>query len=499
MIKKIIQSWLGKKFRSAGGKPASSGHAAHDQQPSKQNPQAKKPANKRQPAKTSNTSNINARHYTHQQHQIDSRYISDAAKRTIQGLQKAGFTAYIVGGAVRDLLLNIAPKDFDVATDATPEQVRQLFKRSRIIGRRFRLVHVMFGNETIEVSTFRGEGEAEDDDNRQTTESGRIIRDNVFGSIEQDATRRDFTVNALYYDPQQQVLVDFHDGFQDVRQGVLRIIGDAEQRYREDPVRMLRAVRLSAKLGLRLEPHTAAPISQMADCLAEVPPSRLFDEMLKLFLSGHALQSVQTLRNFHLHHGLLPLLDVVLEQPLGERFVHLALANTDQRVLSGKPVSPAFLFATLLWHEVLAAWQKYQSQMPLMPAIHQAMDDVIRIQTDKLAIHKRFTAGMREIWAMQARFEYRHGRRPYSLLEHPRFRAAYDFFLLRCESGEVSAELAHWWQQFVEADSSTRANLLLPEQGKKKRRRRKRKSSSGEHQAGENNTAQSHTDQHSEP
>ena len=238
---------------------------------------------------------------------------------------------------------------------------------------------------------------------------------------------------------------------------------------------------MSAKLGLKLDKQTASPISQMADNLAEVPPSRLFDEMLKLFLSGHAIESAKALRQFGLHHGLLPLLDVALEQPLGERFVNLALANTDQRVRSGKTVSPAFLFATLLWHEVLVAWQKHQQNLPAMPAIYQAMDDVIRIQTDKLAIHKRFTAGMREIWGMQARFEYRQGRRPYSLFEHPRFRAAYDFYLLRCEAGEIEPDKAQWWQQFIEADASARASMVLPEQKGKNKRRRKRKSRSAQH------------------
>lgn len=441
MIKKIIQSWLGNKSAK------------------------KKPKDELVQATT----------YGKKDHGIDKRNISEAAIKTVYGLHKAGFRAYIVGGAVRDLLLQRHPKDFDIATDATPEQVRSVFRRSRIIGRRFRLVHVMFGGETIEVSTFRGSSDKESDHSLMA-ESGRIIRDNVFGNIQQDAARRDFTVNALYYDPQEELLLDFHDGLKDVKQGILRIIGNPEQRYREDPVRMLRAVRLSAKLGLKLDKHTATPIPNMADTLMEVPESRLFDEMLKLFLSGHAMESAKALREYGLHHGLLPLLDVVLEQPLGERFVNLALANTDERVLSGKPVSPAFLFATLLWHEVLAAWQRLQQNLPMMPAIFQAMDDVIRIQTAKLAIHKRFTAGMREIWSMQARFEYRSGRRPFSLIEHPRFRAAYDFFLLRCESGEVDAELATWWKTFVEGDANSRSSLCLPEQKKGRRKRRRKKS-----------------------
>ncbi len=452
MIRKIIQYWLGKKATT----PSNTSSAHHH------------------PQHPSSDGLSQAQIYSKKTHQIDKNLISQAALKTIQELQKYGFKAYIVGGAVRDLLLAQHPKDFDVATDATPEQVRNIFRRSRIIGRRFRLVHVMFGSETIEVSTFRGHGQDEQDDSL-TNASGRIIRDNVFGTIEQDAWRRDFTANALYYDPQQEQLIDFHNGLKDLEQATLRIIGDAKQRYREDPVRMLRAIRLSAKLGLKLDKSTATPISDLAESLCDVPPSRLFDEMLKLFLSGHAVESVKTLRQFNLHHGLLPLLDVVLEQPLGQRFVNLALANTDQRVLSGKTVSPAFLFSTLLWHEVLAAWQQHRQQLPLMPAIYLAMDEVIQIQTDKLAIHKRFIAGMREIWAMQARFEYRQGRRPYALLQHPRFRAAYDFFLLRCESGEIESEIAQWWIKFIEADADTRSAMMLPETKNNKRKRRRKK------------------------
>lgn len=410
-------------------------------------------------------------------HGIDRKLISQGALKTVEGLQKAGFEAYIVGGAVRDLMLKHRPKDFDIATNATPEEVNRVFRRSRIIGRRFRLVHVMWGPEIVEVSTFRGSHLSDSTENEaRTTESGRILRDNVFGNQEQDALRRDFTANALYYDPTTQVVSDFCNGVADIKAGMLRIIGDPEQRYREDPVRMLRAVRLSAKLGLRLDRATEAPIPKMADFLADVPPSRLFDEMLKLFLSGHAIESANAPRQHGLHHGLLPLLDVVLEQPMGERFVMLALKNTDERVLQEKPVSPAFLFATLLWHEVLVAWKKYEAQgQRAIPALHMAMNEVIDIQAEKLAIHKRYSATMKEIWGLQPRFEQRAGRRPFSLLEHPRFRAAYDFLLLRCESGELPEEISQWWTRFAEADSTTRAGMLLPDTGPKKKRRRKKK------------------------
>ena len=414
---------------------------------------------------------------SHKMHQIDLSLISNGALKTTEGLQKAGFDAYIVGGAVRDLLLNRTPKDFDIATNATPEEVNRVFRRSRMIGRRFRLVHVLFGDETIEVSTFRGSHLEESHDSK-VTDSGRIIRDNVFGSIEDDAIRRDFTANALYYNPENQEVLDFHHGYADIKAGVLRMIGEPEKRYAEDPVRMLRAVRLSAKLGLKIDPATQSPIANMADLLQDVPPSRLFDEMLKLFLSGHAIESVSALREQHLHHGLLPMLDVVLEQPMGERFVMLALQNTDDRILSGKSANPSFLFATLLWHEVLAEWAHIQTtepSIPTIPALHMAMTEVIANQAEKLAIHNRYTATMKEIWGLQPRFEQRSGKRPFGLLIHPRYRAAYDFLLLRCASGELPTELGEWWTNFADADSDTRNNMLLADSAPKKRRKKPRR------------------------
>lgn len=413
-------------------------------------------------------------------HKINPAHISQAAHKTCEGLHKAGFQAFIVGGAVRDLLMQAKPKDFDVATDATPEQVYKIFRRSRIIGKRFRLVHVLWGSETIEVSTFRGHHQNEGD--AQTNDSGRIIRDNIFGTIEEDAVRRDFTANALYYNPAKQEVLDFHNGVSDLKAKTLRMIGDPVTRYQEDPVRMLRAVRLSAKLGLKIESNTEAPIKKMADLLGDVPPSRLFDEMLKLFLSGHAVQTVHALRKQELHHGLLPLLDVVLEQPMGEKFVMLALNNTDERILNGKSSNPSFLFATLLWHEVLVAWKKYQQQLPMIPALYEAMNEVLDIQAEKMAIHNRYTATMKEIWAMQPRFEQRSGKRPYALLTHPRYRAGYDFLLLRCASGELPMELGEWWTTFADANTETRTAMLVPDSGPKKRRRRPRKKSASQGQ-----------------
>ncbi|MBI2312048.1 MAG: polynucleotide adenylyltransferase PcnB [Betaproteobacteria bacterium] len=413
--------------------------------------------------------------YPLKSHGISRDRISSCALRTTEGLQRGGHSAFVVGGAVRDLLLGRDPKDFDLATGATPEEVRGLFRRSRIIGRRFRLVHVMCGPETVEVSTFRGtQGDGEEGDQLHD-EHGRILRDNVFGSQEQDATRRDFTVNALFYDPAKQEIWDYYDGMRDLKARRLRMIGDPEPRYREDPVRLLRAVRLAAKLGMEIDRATAEPIRRLAPLIEHVPAARVFDEMLKLLLSGHAAECVKELRRRGLHHGLLPMLDVILEQPLGERFVMLALRSTDERILEDKPVSPAFLFAALLWHEVLAAWKKLgKGGMKPMPALHQAMDQVLGVQDEKLAIPRRYDAVIKEMWAMQPRFEQRAGRRPFRLLEHERFRAAYDFLRLRCESGEVDPALGRWWEEFQHASPERREHMLVAEEAPKARRRRRR-------------------------
>ena len=414
----------------------------------------------------------NARIIPFDLHGVPREKISYGAQKVTDGLQAAGYQAYVVGGAVRDLLLDRAPKDFDVATDATPEDVRRVFRRSRIIGRRFRLVHVMFGEEVVEVSTFRSLIEAED---AQTDEHGRLLRDNQFGDQEQDAARRDFTANALFYDPTTQEIHDYHGGYADTRKHLLRMIGDPAIRYREDPVRMVRAVRLSAKLDFRLDAATAAPIAGMKGLLDNVPQARLLDEVLKMLLSGHSVECIQQLRKMNLHHGLLPLLDVILEQPVGEKFVMLALRNTDERISQDKPVSPAFLFAALLWHEVLAAWNSrvQQGERPV-GAMHAAMDEVLARQKEQLAIPHRHDAVMKEIWLLQQRFEQRAGQRPFRLLEQPRFRAAFDFLLLRCASGEVNQELGLWWDEFQDASAERQAEMLQPEQaGDKKRRRRK--------------------------
>jgi len=449
-------------------------------------------------------------------------------------LREAGFQAYLVGGCVRDLMLGLEPKDFDVATDALPEQVKRLFRNCRLVGRRFRLAHVFFGRDIIEVATFRASGaplpadeplptrdeldeaegleagdaiESGDSDlaeeeaeppadsrevhdfdeslERVVDQSGRILRDNIYGSIDDDVWRRDFTCNALYYNIADFSVWDYCGGFEDVAARRLRLIGDPETRYREDPVRMLRAVRFAAAIGFEIEAATRAPIRELAPLLSNVPPARLFDEMLKLLLSGGAVACVNRLRDDGLHHGLMPMLDVILEQPMGEKFVMLALANTDARINAGKSVSPAFLFASLLWHEVLAQWKQGTEGgpggrgKPPMIALAEAMDCVISRQVEQLAIPRRFTAQMREIWFLQPRFDQRFGRRPFRLLEQERFRSGYDFLLLRCESGEVDPEVGEWWTRFQRAGEAEREEMLLPESAAGKPRRRRSRSGRG--------------------
>ena len=415
--------------------------------------------------------NSEPRIYPPDRHPVRRDQLPNAARTVTQKLQEEGFKAFIVGGAVRDLLLGIEPKDFDVATDATPEQVKPLFRRAFVIGRRFRLVHVHAGNDVIEVSTFRAAQTGDD----TTDEHGRLLSDNVYGSQAEDAVRRDFTINALYFDPATESIWDYVGGVVDLRARRLKLIGPPVTRYREDPVRMLRAVRLATKLGFTIDARTEEPIARLAPLMANVPPARLFDEMQKLLLSGHAADTLRSLRAHGLSHGLLPLLDVILEQPLGHKFIDAALAGTDRRVREGKGVSPAFLFATLLWHEVLVTWNaaKQRGERPL-PALFDAMDKVLDAQAARIAIPRRFEATIKEIWSLQPRFEQRVGTRPGRLVDHPRFRAAYDFLVLRGESGEAAQELVDWWTRFQDASPAEREAMLKPDEAPKKRRRSRR-------------------------
>ena len=418
-------------------------------------------------------------------HGIDRRNVSRHAIKVCEVLQHEGFQAYIVGGAVRDLIVGLEPKDFDVATNATPEQIRPLFRRARIIGRRFQLVHVVFGQEIIETSTFR----APASESQATDDHGRILRDNEFGTHAQDAARRDFTINALYYDPTTEEVIDYHNGVEDLKARSIKMIGDPRTRYREDPVRMLRAVRFAVKLNGTIHPDTQAPLQSMAELLENVPASRLFDEMLKLLTCGHAMDCLQQLRQDGLHQGILPLLDVVLEQPGGEEFIELALDRTDHRIRSGKTVSPSFLFAALLWNQVDLRWKKRtQAGEPSIQALMDAADSVLDEQTEKLAIQKRFSADMREIWFMQPRFEKRLPKAVWRMFEQPRFRAAVDFLQLRAAAHQFDSVLAQWWMDLANADDAGRADMLeelsrLPKDATttapRSRSRRRRRSPAG--------------------
>ena len=427
---------------------------------------------------------------------IDPARLPDSALTVVRNLQQAGFEAYIVGGAVRDLLLGLKPKDFDVATNATPEQVKPLFRRALLIGRRFRIVHVLFGREVIEVSTYRASPDAAaatvDGDERSRDKlagrqhavdaSGRVLRDNVWGSQDADAARRDFTVNALYYDPTRDMVVDYHHGLRDLKARTLRMIGEPAQRYREDPVRLLRVARFAAKLGFDIAPGTLQPIASHCELLRNVPAARLFDETIKLLQTGHALASLDNLRRLRLHSGLLPLLDLALSQPRGEAFVLAALGDTDARIASGKTASPSFLFACLLWPQVGQRWQELQAEgVPQIAALDQAADEVLAAQSERLAIQRRIASDVREIWGLQPRLARRSARYAQGVLEHPRFRAAFDFLLLRARTGEALAELAQWWQAFQDGDEEQRSALLEQAahtgtgDAARKRRRRRRK------------------------
>jgi poly(A) polymerase len=414
----------------------------------------------------------------------------------VHTLKEAGFEAYIVGGAVRDLLVGLRPKDFDVATSATPEQVKALFRRAFIIGRRFRIVHVVYGrgreHEVIEVSTFRAymDNAAAEQvaGNEKTSKSelagmkhavdstGRVLRDNVWGPQEEDATRRDFTINAMYYDPETQTVVDYHGGIKDAKKRTIRMIGDPLTRYREDPVRIIRAVRFAAKLnglGFTIEPKTARPLVECQALLADVPQSRLFDEMLKLLQTGHSLATIEQLKGLGMATGIYPLLDLVVERA-EQPFVRAALQDTDRRVGEEKPVAASFLLACVLWSDVRDGWaQRLGRKQHPFPALQDAIDDVFNARIGDVSGRGKLAADMREIWMMQPRFEKRSGNTPFSLVEQPRFRAGFDFMRLRADVGEVDVVLADWWQEFSQASDDLREDLvaqLREEQHKGQRR-----------------------------
>lgn len=433
------------------------------------------------------------------QHPISRSQISQNALKVLYRLKDAGYQAFLVGGAVRDLLLGIEPKDFDIATDAHPEQVRDLFRNCRLIGRRFHLAHVRFGQEIIEVATFRAAHTPVDDDNsvdegghRVLDERGRILRDNLYGTIDEDVWRRDFTANALYYNIHDFSIWDYVGGVEDARTRSLKLIGDPETRYHEDPVRMLRAVRFSAKLDFALHPQTAEPIRKLAPALEGIPAARLFDEVCKMFLAGFAVRAFELLAYYGLLDHLLPsaakAVRPMLEktgtpEPPEVRLLFLGLRGTDERVRQDKPVTPTFLFAVLLWPAIKAAYDgaKDNTQNETQ-AWYAACEQVIAQQQRRVAVPKRFTIPMTELIAMQSRFERRDGRRALRLLEHPRFRAAYDFLLLRAAAGEADPALAEWWtaiqtqtpeQRIASVEQTTDGGA--PSSSPKRRRRRRRR------------------------
>jgi poly(A) polymerase len=429
------------------------------------------------------------------EHPISRANISSNALKVLYRLRDAGFQAFLVGGAVRDLLLGLHPKDFDIATNAHPDQVKQLFRNCRLIGRRFHLAHVRFGYEIIEVATFRAAHTPIDEDNsvdegghRVLDERGRILRDNLYGTIEEDVWRRDFTANALYYNIEDFSVWDYVGGVEDARHRILRMIGDPETRYREDPVRMLRAVRFAAKLGFTIHDATATPIPKLAWMLDGVPPARLFDEVTKIFLAGSAQPAFELLGRLQLLEHLFPDLAAALDEaPAGSpahELVRLGLQGTDERVRAEKSVTPTFLFAVLLWPAVQRAFAKHGHPSDGDPQyLLAACDQVTSRQQARVAIPKRFTLPLRELVGLQPRFERREGRRALRLLNHPRFRAAYDFLVLRAEAGEADPELAKWWTDIQSAspeDKIARVESAAPDQraasdGPRRRRRRRRR------------------------
>lgn len=402
------------------------------------------------------------------QHNISRVNISEAALKVLYRLKEAGFQAHLVGGSVRDLLLGREPKDYDVATEATPEQVRAVFHNSRLIGRRFLLVHVQFGNEIVEVATFRGTGNDGTNTNTSATcsrlvENGMIVRDNVYGTIAEDALRRDFTINALYYSIADFSVLDFASGMTDLHEGILRLIGEPELRYREDPVRMLRALRFVCKLGFNLNPACEGPLWNMGHLLHSVPPARLFEEVLKLFLHGYGLKAFEKLRHYGLFAVLFPQTDCCLaheEQEFPLTLISKGFADTDARIQLGKQVTPVFLFAMLLWEPVrLRQIALMRTGQIAVTAIYQAASEVLARQQRQVFIPKRFTMQVREIWSLQQRFELRRGKHPLRLISHPRFRAAYDFLQLRAATGEADTALAEWWSRYQGANAPERETM----------------------------------------
>ena len=411
------------------------------------------------------------------EHNISRDDISENALKVLYRLHKSGHKAYLVGGGVRDLLLGLKPKDFDIATDATPEQVKRLFRNCRLVGRRFRLAHILFGRDIIEVATLRGHHNEEETEKNISSQSqeGMLLRDNVYGSIEEDAERRDFTVNALYYDIADFSIRDFCRGLDDLECRRIELIGDPETRYREDPVRMLRAVRFAVKLQMEISERTRAPIASLAPLLKDIPPARLFEESLKLMLSGQGLGTYKMLQQYQLLQQLYPVSFVNGDDPKAEALIHAALANTDERIKEDKRVTPAFLYAAILWYPVEQKTQEIltESGLPFNDAFLMAMNEVLDFQVKSVAIPKRFTTTMRDIWVLQTRMSKRYGKHAYRIFHHPKFRAAYDFLQLRAdiEGGEL-VELFEWWTEFQQQEEDGKRSMVAQLSKPKTKKRR---------------------------
>ena len=417
------------------------------------------------------------------EHGINPREIDKKARTILNSLVDAGYEAYLVGGAVRDLLLEIIPKDFDIATNATPDQIKQVLPSTRIIGRRFRLAHVHFGREYFEVATFRAPHD--NSEKGLVSREGRIIHDNVFGTLEEDAYRRDFTVNALFYDLQNAEVVDFVGGVKDLKKRQLRMIGEPDVRYREDPVRMLRAIRFSSKLGLKIEAGTEAPIREMSNLLSNIAPARLFDESLKLFHSGQAIKILEALREYKLLQYLFPEAEKSLTEDIDKEgnegsyteLVYAALNNTDRRIRADMPVTPAFLFAVLLWKRVSEGFKMYKEMgNPALQSMHSAASDAFSEQVKCISVPRRFSNMTREIWTLQGLFNFKNERRVLRFLEHRRFRAAYDFMCLRSQCGELPPSDCDWWTLIQEVDLKEKKAMCQAATPAKHSRKPRRKS-----------------------
>jgi len=427
----------------------------------------KKSKKKAKPSKVSSPTVL-----TRDQHPVSRKFISSSALKVLYRLNSGGYQAYLVGGGVRDIILGLEPKDFDIATNATPEQIKALFRNCRLIGRRFRLAHIVFGREIIEVATFRGhhEGAPEKEQNCKKTskqsEHGMLLRDNIYGSIEEDAERRDFTINALYYSAIDFKVHDFANGVQDINDGQIRLIGDPETRYREDPVRMLRAIRFATKLDMTISDETEAPIRELAPLLDNIPAARMFEEFLKLFISGKAVANFDMLREYNLFQFFFPALEQLINQESHEyvdNFIALAMTNTDKRINNDQRVTPAFLIAAMLWYPMQIQIQRLKSETQLTPqdAFFSALSEIMSEQQRTISIPKRFQAMMKDIWILQEKLERRDGKRAFTAFEHPKFRAGYDFLLIRGEiEGGYVQTLATWWTDFQDASAETRTQMI---------------------------------------